>query len=56
MKFYQLDWTVEGTAVVEAEDAIEAQEILADGLSKLDSSMFEMIDVHRVSAVQVEDG
>jgi hypothetical protein len=43
-----------GRAVIEADDADEAEQILHEGLSNLDSSMFEEVDVLDITTDAIE--
>lgn len=55
MPRFELEWTITGSAVVEADDADEAEQILVEGLGNLDSSMFEEVDVLETSVDSVEE-
>lgn len=43
-----------GSAVIEADDAEEAEQLLGEGLVNLDASMFDEIDVDEVTADSTE--
>lgn len=49
MPLFELIWNMEGRAVIEADDADEADEILQEGLENLDSSMFDEVNVNDVT-------
>lgn len=55
MPKFELEWSLTGRAVVEADDADEAEDILSDSLMGLDSTMLEAIDVYEVSIDGVSD-
>ena len=55
MPRFELEWSASGRATIEADDADEAEEILTEGLSNLDSSMFETVDVDETSADNTEE-
>ena len=58
MAQFDLDWSMTGSAVIEADDSDEAEQILTEGLANLDSSMFDSVDVHEVtseSCAEVDD-
>lgn len=55
MARFELEWTMQGRCVVEADDADEAESILSDGLLNLDHSMFDEIDVEEVISDSVEE-
>lgn len=44
MPRFELEWTMTGSAVIEADDPAEAKQLLEDGLVNLDHSDFESID------------
>lgn len=54
MPRFELEWSMMGRAVIEADDADEAEQILHEGLSNLDSSMFEEVDVLDTTTDSVE--
>lgn len=54
MPLYELEWSMQGKAVIEADDPDEADELLQAGLENLDSSQFEEVDVHDVTADSCE--
>lgn len=54
MKF-ELEWSLQGRATIEADDHDEAENLLADGLLDLDSSMFETVDIDTVTVDAVEE-
>jgi hypothetical protein len=45
---FELEWSLQGRATIEADDRDEAENLLADGLLDLDSSMFETVTVDAV--------
>lgn len=49
MPKFELEWSLQGTAKIEADDADEAEALLAEGLSNLDSTMFDEVDVDEVT-------
>jgi hypothetical protein len=53
MPKFNLEWSVTGSAVIEADDADEAEQILHEGLANLDSSMFEEVDVLETTTDEV---
>lgn len=55
MALFELEWTLQGRAVVEADDSDEAEQLLAEGLTNLDSSMFEEVDVDDITVDAVEE-
>jgi hypothetical protein len=58
MAQFELEWSAVGSATIEADDADEAADILAEGLRNLDSSMFDEVDVEEItvdSTTQRED-
>lgn len=54
MPRFELEWSLTGRAVIEADDADEAEQILHEGLSNLDSSMFEEVDVLDITTDSIE--
>jgi hypothetical protein len=52
---FELQWTISGRALIEADDADEAEKILHEGLANLDSSMFDEIDVDETTTDDVEE-
>lgn len=55
MPQFELDWSMQGRALVEADDADEAEQILHEGLANLDSSMFDEIDVNETTTDDVQE-
>lgn len=55
MPKFELEWSLTGRAVVEADDADEAEDILNDSLLSLDSTMLEEVDVYEVTVDGVSD-
>jgi len=55
MALYELEWSASGSAVIEADDPDEAEQILHEGLANLDSSMFEEVDVLDINTESVEE-
>lgn len=55
MARFELEWTAQGRAVIEADDADEAETLLTEGLLNLDSSMFDEVDVEEVTSDSVEE-
>ena len=54
MAQFELEWTMTGRAVIEADDSDEAEQILHESMAKLDSSMFEELDVDEITTDSVE--
>lgn len=54
-KKFELEWSLSGRAVVEADDSAEAEDILSDSLLGLDSTMLEEVDVYEVTIDGVSD-
>lgn len=54
MPKFDLEWAMYGRAVIEADDSDEAEQILHDGLSSFDTSMFEQFDVDSTKTTDVE--
>lgn len=54
MAHFELEWSMYGRAVIEADDQDEAEEIMHTNLFNLDSAMFDEIDVDGVDTVSVE--
>jgi hypothetical protein len=52
---FELEWSLQGRATIEADDRDEAENLLADGLLDLDSSMFETVDIDTVTVDAVEE-
>lgn len=55
MPNFELDWTMTGGAVIEADDAQEAKVILREGMANLDVTMFESWDVTSVEVDRAEE-
>lgn len=55
MAHFELEWSMYGRAVIEADDQDEAEEIMHTNLFNLDSGMFDEIDVDGVDTVSVEE-
>ena len=55
MAHYELEWSMQGRAAIEADDADEAERILHDGLSTMDSSMMDEFDVDETTTDSVEE-
>jgi hypothetical protein len=55
MPMFRAYWMARGDALIEADDANEASEILEESLQTLDSSMFEQVDVDEVSTLSVKE-
>ena len=54
MAQFELEWTMTGRAIIEADDADEAELILQEGLANLDATMFDEFDVNDVSTDSAE--
>lgn len=54
MPRFELEYAIYGRVVIEADDSGEAQQIMHDGLSAFDTSMFEQFDVNEVEVNDVE--
>jgi hypothetical protein len=54
MPKFALEWTVQGSAVIEADDADEAERILHDCLGNFDTSMMEEFDVLETTTDSVD--
>lgn len=54
MPRFDIEWAMYGRAVVEADDSDEAEQILHDGLSSFDTSMFEQFDVDSTETNDIE--
>ena len=55
MPKFEMEWSMQGRATVEADDHDEAEDILHDGLLVLDSTMFEHIDMDEITVDAVEE-
>lgn len=55
MAQFELEWSMSGRVVVEADDADEAEQLMHDNLFNLDSGMFDEIDVDSVETVSCEE-
>lgn len=55
MALFEVRWHSAGRAVIEADDAEEAEQILDEGLMILDSSMFDSLDVDYVDVDKVKE-
>jgi len=55
MAKFEVHWTAEGSAVIEADDPQEAEDLLHDGLRVLDTSMFESFDVDDTTVESVTE-
>lgn len=55
MPMFRVHWTARGDALIEADDANEASDILQDSLETLDSSMFEQVDVDEITTDSVKE-
>jgi hypothetical protein len=51
---FEVEWTMQGWAVVEADDTEEAKQILHEGLVNLDTAWFEQFDVTNARTESVE--
>lgn len=54
MPRFDLEYAIYGHVVIEADDANEAEQIMHDGLSSFDTSMFEQFDVDQVETNDIE--
>lgn len=55
MPRFEVEWSAQGRAVIEADDADEAETLLSEGLRNLDHSMFDEVDVEEVASDSVEE-
>lgn len=55
MRMFEVKWYSSGRAVIEADDAAEAEQILEEGLMLLDSTMFDSLDVDYTDVTQVRE-
>lgn len=55
MPKFELQWTATGRALIEADDADEAEQLLHEGLLIMDSSMFDEFDVDETTTDDVEE-
>lgn len=55
MPEFELEWSMQGRATIDADDRDEAENTLADGLMELNSFMFNSFDVDEVTVDQVEE-
>lgn len=55
MPKFELEWSTQGRATIEADDPDEAEDILQDGLMVFDTSMFESVDVNEITIDAVEE-
>lgn len=55
MPMFKVEWTMAGDAVVEADDADEANVLVTEGLRNLDHSQFESIDCDEVIIESTEE-
>lgn len=54
MAHFEIEWTMTGRAIIEADDVDESELILQEGLANLDASMFDEFDVNDVSTDSAE--
>jgi len=54
MAQFELEWTMTGRSIIEADDVDEAELILQEGLANLDTTMFDEFDVNDVSTDSAE--
>lgn len=54
MAQFEIEWTMTGRAIIEADDVDESELILQEGLANLDASMFDEFDVNDVSTDSAE--
>lgn len=54
MPRFDLEWAMYGRVVIEADDPGEAEQIMHDGLTAFDTSMFEQFDVDSTETTDVE--
>jgi len=54
MPTYDVDWEMQGTAVVEADDPTEARELVGESISNFDVSQLEQwgVDEHEITDVR----
>ncbi len=48
MPLYRIDWSMNGSVTIEADDPTEAEQVLSENLPNLDHSQFESIDCEDV--------
>lgn len=55
MPIFKVEWTMTGDVTVEADDADEAEGLVAEGLTNLDHTQFESIDCDEVTIDSTEE-
>jgi hypothetical protein len=55
MPRFNIDWSMAGTAVVEADDLDEAESIMTEAMDNWDSSMLDEVDVDSTSCDETNE-